>query len=238
MVMPIILLTVFLIFSQILKAIGGSHWFIRIALAMVGSQVGGPAKAAVVASAFFGSISGSPSSNAAGTGIITIPLMKETGYSPEFAGAVEATAATGGQILPPIMGSVAFIMAEWLQVSYIDIVKAAIVPAVLYFATLLYGVDIEARKKGLRGLPKSNNESLWKIFKEGWFYLLPLFILVYYLVVVQYPPEISALYGIISLLFLGIFVDTGKKGLSLPSFSQFLERTQKTISSVGDGFKL
>lgn len=232
------IVVMFLIFSQLLKSVGASDWFIRIALSMVGSQKGGPAKAAVVASAFFGSISGSPSSNAAGTGVITIPLMKQTGYTPEFAGAVEATASTGGQILPPIMGSVAFIMAEWLEVSYIDIAKAALVPALLYFATLLYGVDIEARKKGLQGMARPDTASLFTILKEGWFHLLPLAIIVYFLVIIQYPPEISALYAIVSTCVLAVFVDKDRRRLSVPSFPVLVRRLQALVLAIGDGFRL
>jgi TRAP transporter 4TM/12TM fusion protein len=228
----------FLIFSQILRVIEGSDWFIKLALCLVGSMRGGPAKAAVVASALFGSISGSPSSNAAGTGIITIPLMKKTGYSPEFAGAVEATASTGGQILPPVMGAVGFVIAEWLEITYVEVIFAVFVPACLYFAVLFYGVDIEARKKNLRGLPRQEITPLPKVIKEGWFYLLPLATLIYFLVFAQYPAEISALYAILAMFVLGIFVDTDRKRLSLPSFQDAGLRLRKLVSSIGDGVQL
>ena len=228
----------FLIFSQILRAIGGSDWFIRLALCLVGSMRGGPAKAAVVASALFGSISGSPSSNAAGTGIITIPLMKKTGYSAEFAGAVEATASTGGQILPPVMGAVGFVIAEWLEMTYVEVIFAIFVPACLYFVVLFYGVDIEARKKNLKGLPRHEITPVAKVIKEGWFYLLPLAILIYFLIFAQYPAEISALYAILAMLVLGIFVDTDRKALSLPSFRDAGLRLKKEVFSIGDGVQL
>ena len=228
----------FLIFSQILREIGGSDWFIKLALCLVGTMVGGPAKAAVVASALFGSISGSPSSNAAGTGIITIPLMKKTGYAPEFAGAVEATASTGGQILPPVMGAVAFVIAEWLEITYVEVILAVLIPACLYFIVLFYGVDIEARKKNLRGLPREEIPPFMTVIKEGWFYLLPLVMLIYLLVFAQYPPEISALYSILVMFGLSILVDKDQKRLSLPTFRDAAWRLRKVVLSIGDGVRL
>lgn len=228
----------FLIFSQILRQIGGSDWFINLALCLVGTMRGGPAKAAVVASALFGSISGSPSSNAAGTGIITIPLMKRTGYLPEFAGAVEATASTGGQILPPVMGAVAFVIAEWLEMTYVEVIYAVLVPACLYFIVLFYGVDVEARKKTLSGLTRQEIPPVVTIIKEGWFYLLPLAVLIYLLVFAQYPPEVSALYSILVMFGLSIFVDKDKKKLSLPSFREAGLRLKTVVLSIGDGVQL
>ncbi len=231
------IIIMFLIFSYILQATGGSEWFIKLALCLVGTTKGGPAKVAVVASALFGSISGSPSSNASGTGIITIPLMKRVGYKPEFAGAVEATASTGGQILPPVMGAVAFVIAEWLEMTYIEVITAIAIPSCLYFVILFFGVDLEARRMNLRGLDRQEITPFMEVIKEGWFYLFPLSILVYFLVWAQYPPEISALYGIIATFVLGIFIDTEKKRLSWPNYQDMVQRVKNLILCIGAGVK-
>jgi len=228
----------FLVFSQILRVIGGSDWFIKLALCLVGTMRGGPAKAAVVASALFGSISGSPSGNAAGTGIVTIPLMKKAGYSSEFSAAVEATASTGGQILPPVMGAVGFVIAEWLEMTYLGVITAIFVPACLYFIVLFYGVDIEARKRKLMGLKRQDITPMVEVFKEGWFYLLPLAILIYFLVFAQYPPEISAFYSMLVMFVMGLFVDINRKRLSVPSLLDAKLRLNKLVLGIGEGVKL
>jgi len=146
------IILVFLVFGALMEVGGAGNWFLKLALAATGRSRGGPAKAAVVASAFFGSISGSPSANTATTGAITIPLMSRVGYKPAFAGAVEAVASTGGQILPPVMGAIAFVMAEWIGVSYADVVIAAAVPALLYFVVLFISVHLQACRYGLNPL--------------------------------------------------------------------------------------
>ena len=130
------IIIVFVMFGALMEVSGAGKWFLRLALAVTGWSRGGPAKAAVVSSALFGSISGSPSANVATTGVFTIPLMKQIGYRPAFAGAVEAVASTGGQILPPVMGAIAFVMAEWIRKPYSEIALAAFVPALLYFTVV------------------------------------------------------------------------------------------------------
>jgi TRAP transporter 4TM/12TM fusion protein len=204
----------------------------------VGSSKGGPAKAAVVASAFFGTISGSPSSNAAATGIVTIPLMKKTGYRPEFAAAVEATASTGGQILPPVMGAVAFIIAEWLSIRYIDVCFAAVVPALLYFLVIFYEVHITAVRHNLKPVPREAISPILLVMKEGWFYTIPLAVLVYLLMVAQYPAEVAAFGGTLSMLVLGVFVDKEKRTLSFPSLQAAGIRVKGLVFSLGDGMKI
>ncbi|MEE8332468.1 MAG: TRAP transporter large permease subunit, partial [Alphaproteobacteria bacterium] len=134
---------VFLVFGAMMERAGASRWFMDMALALTGWSRGGPAKAAVVASAMFGSISGSPSGNCATTGVFTIPMMKKIGYTPAFAAGVEAVASTGGIILPPVMGAIAFIMAEWIEVSYTAIVIAAAAPAALYFLLVFVSVHLQ-----------------------------------------------------------------------------------------------
>lgn len=192
---------VFLIFGALMQVAGASKWFMDLAMSLTGGSRGGPAKAAVVASALFGSISGSPSGNSATTGVFTIPMMKNIGYTPAFAAAVEAVASTGGIILPPVMGAIAFIMAEWINVSYASIVLAAAVPASLYFLIVFVSVHLQARKDGIEALPASEIPRFWPIFFGGWYYLIPVATLIYFLVIKAYPPGIAGAYACASVVF-------------------------------------
>jgi TRAP transporter 4TM/12TM fusion protein len=196
---------IFLIFAALLQATGVGEWFTRLALALAGWTRGGPAKTAVLASAFFGTISGSPSANAATTGAFTIPLMKRTGYSPAFAGAVEAAASVGGQILPPVMGAIAFVMADFLGVPYLEVAKAALLPAILYFMIVFMGVDFEAAKRGLVALPRAELPSLVNTMKDGWFFLLPIGLLVYLMLVKQFDPDMAGIFSLPALIAVSFF---------------------------------
>ena len=169
---------VFIIFGAFLERTGIGDFFIQISNAVVGRFSGGPAKVAVVASAFEGMVSGSSVANTVGSGSVTIPLMKKTGYSPEFAAAAEASASTGGQIMPPILGAAAFLMADYVQIPYAQIALKAILPAVLYFAGVFVTVHLEAKKKGLRGLTKEELPRLKPLLKKVYL-LLPLVLLIY-----------------------------------------------------------
>ena len=171
-------IVVFIIFGAFLERTGIADFFIQIANALVGRFSGGPAKVAVVASAFEGMVSGSSVANTVGSGAVTIPLMKKTGYKPEFAAAAEAAASTGGQIMPPIMGAAAFLMAETIGVSYSSVVTKAILPAVLYFAGVFITVHLEAKKEGLRGLTREELPRLKPLLKKTYL-LLPLVLLIY-----------------------------------------------------------
>ncbi|NMM36147.1 MAG: TRAP transporter permease [Glaciimonas sp.] len=168
----------FILFGAFLEHAGMIKLFNAIALGLVGQAKGGPAKVAIISSGFMGTISGSGVANVLTVGQFTIPLMKRFGYSSVFAGAVEATASMGGQIMPPVMGAVAFIMAETLNVPYVDIVKAAVIPATLYYVTAFWMVHLEAGRMGLVGLPKDQCPSPLKALKENWYLLLPLAALV------------------------------------------------------------
>ncbi|HJW57400.1 MAG TPA: TRAP transporter permease, partial [Burkholderiaceae bacterium] len=168
----------FILFGAFLEHAGMINLFNSLALGLVGQAKGGPAKVAVISSGFMGTISGSGVANVLTVGQFTIPLMKRFGYSSVFAGAVEATSSMGGQIMPPVMGAVAFIMAETLNVPYIDIVKAAVIPAVLYYCTAFWMVHLEAGRAGLVGLPKDQCPSPWRALKESWYLMLPLAALV------------------------------------------------------------
>lgn len=172
----------FILFGAFLEKTGGGRFFIDISMALVGRFTGGPAKVAVVSSSLFGTISGSSVANVYGTGTFTIPLMKRFGYSPDFAGAVEAAASTGGQIMPPVMGAAAFIMAEYLGVPYVKVAVAAVIPALLYYLSLYLGVHNEAVKKGLRGVPAAEVPRIGPVLKRGFHFVLPLVTLVWLLV--------------------------------------------------------
>ena len=169
---------VFIIFGAFLERTGIGDFFIQISNAVVGRFSGGPAKVAVVASAFEGMVSGSSVANTVGSGSVTIPLMKKTGYKPEFAAAAEASASTGGQIMPPILGAAAFLMADYVQIPYAQIALKAILPAVLYFTGVFITVHLEAKKMGLRGLTKDELPQLKPLLKKVYL-LLPLILLVY-----------------------------------------------------------
>lgn len=171
-------IVVFIIFGAFLERTGIADFFINISNAFVGGFSGGPAKVAVVASALEGMVSGSSVANTVGSGSVTIPLMKKTGYKPEFAAAAEASASTGGQIMPPIMGAAAFLMADYVGVPYSNIVVRAILPAILYFAGVFITVHLEAKKEGLRGLTKEELPKIKPLLKQVYL-LLPLILLVY-----------------------------------------------------------
>ncbi|MBI2207685.1 MAG: TRAP transporter fused permease subunit [Candidatus Rokubacteria bacterium] len=171
----------FMVFSSTLQVTGGGTYFTRFASALLGGVRGGPAKVSVVASGLFGSISGSAVANVAADGWITIPTMKKTGYSAEYASAVEACASAGGSIMPPVMGAVAFVMASFLEVSYGAVAMAAAVPAFLYYLGLFVQIDAHAAKQGLAGLPRAELPSLVATIKEGWIYLGSIVALVYLL---------------------------------------------------------
>ncbi|MPZ67806.1 MAG: TRAP transporter fused permease subunit [Pseudonocardiaceae bacterium] len=193
------LVFMFIFFGALLLKTGGGAFFIDLAYSLTGKYRGGPAKGAVVGSAFMGSISGSAIANTVTTGAFTIPMMKKVGYKPHQAGGVEAASSTGGQMLPPIMGAGAFIMAEFMGVPYTDIVKVAIIPALMYFAVVFLFVDIVARKQGLLGLPAADLPRLRSTMAAGFHFLIPLVLLVYLLF--QYVTPLRAgLYAIGALL--------------------------------------
>jgi TRAP transporter 4TM/12TM fusion protein len=185
----------FILFGSFLERAGMIQLFTDIAMGLFGSARGGPAKVAVFSSALMGTISGSGVANVVSTGQFTIPLMKRFGYRAAFAGGVEATASMGGQIMPPVMGAVAFIMAETIDVPYADIVQAAIVPAILYYAAAFLAVHLEAGKRGLVGLPRSELPSAGSALVAKWYLILPLAVLVY-LLFSGYTPLFSGSVGL------------------------------------------
>lgn len=172
----------FMLFATFLRKTGIGDWLTDLAVGLTGGTTGGPAKAAVIASAAQGTVSGSSVANTVGTGSVTIPLMKSIGYRNEFAGAVEAAASTGGQLMPPIMGAAAFIMVEFLNVPYITIALSAAIPAILYFTGIFITVHLEAKKSGLLGIPKDKLPNWKQLIKKKWFLATPIFGIVYLLV--------------------------------------------------------
>lgn len=199
----------FILFGAFLHSTGLGKFFIDLALAAAGRYVGGPAKVAVLASGFFGTISGSSVANTVSTGTFTIPLMKSVGYRGAFAGAVEAASSTGGQIMPPIMGAAAFIMAQFLGVGYVEIAKAALIPAVLYYLAVGFMVHMEAKRLGLKGIPKERLPHTWHVLREGGYLLIPIFVLIY-LLIQGYTPLKSAYYCILSTVIISVVANNWK----------------------------
>lgn len=187
----------FILFATFLKKTRIGNWLTDLAVGLFGHATGGPAKAAVVASATQGTISGSSVANTVGTGAITIPLMKSIGYRPSFAGAVEAAASTGGQLMPPIMGAAAFIMSEFTGIPYWSIVLSAIIPALLYFTGVFSTVHFEAKRTGLTGLPREQLPDWWALLKAKWFLAAPLVVIVY-LLAAGYTPMRAAFFAILA----------------------------------------
>ena len=196
-------IVVFIIFGAFLEKTGISAFFIEMANGLTGKYAGGPAKVAVVSSALCGMVSGSSVGNTVTTGSITIPMMKKTGYDKNFAGAVEAAASTGGQIMPPIMGAAAFLMADYLGVPYSDIIVRAILPACLYFLGVFLSVHLEAKRLGLKGLSKDQLPVLRELVKESYL-LLPLFILIYLVCSQTMTMQSSAAWSILATIVVGV----------------------------------
>ncbi len=190
---------VFVLFGAILEVTGGGAFFIDLAYALTGRFSGGPAKTSVIASGFMGSISGSAVGNVVATGSFTIPMMKKVGYRAHVAGAIEAAASTGGQLMPPIMGAGAFLMAEFTNISYLTIIKVALVPAIMYYLTVLIFVHYEAKKYGLKGQPKESLPRALDVIKGGLHFIIPVGILIYVLMV-NYSPMMAGFVAVMSTL--------------------------------------
>jgi TRAP transporter 4TM/12TM fusion protein len=220
----------FVLFGTIATKMGLGQFFIDLATVIAGRYPGGPAKVAVVSSAFFGSISGSSIANTVTTGSLTIPAMKKTGYQGHFAGAVEAAASAGGQITPPIMGAAAFIMTEFLGVPYTTILIAAMVPASMHYLGVLVQVHLEAKREGLRGLSDAELPKLWRTIKRGWPTVIPLIILVG-TIIRGYTPYLAAFNGITACLVIGVLNPMNR--MTLRDIWDALETGAKYALAVG-----
>ncbi|MCD4742458.1 MAG: TRAP transporter fused permease subunit, partial [Desulfobacteraceae bacterium] len=231
---------VFVLFGAILETTGGGAFFIDMAYAVTGRFSGGPAKASVVASGFMGSVSGSAVGNVAATGSFTIPMMKKVGYRPHVAGAIEAAASTGGQLMPPIMGAGAFLMAEFTNTSYLTIIKVAMVPAIMYYLTVLIFVHYEAQKYGLKGEPKENLPKILKVLKEGLHFIIPVLILIYVLVS-NYSPMMAGFVAVISTLVISVMANSIRwivNGDNKPSLIRFsMGQGKSIIKALENGAK-
>lgn len=217
---------IFILFAQFLHKIGAGQFFLDLAIGGVGHRTGGPAKVAVLASALMGTITGSATANVAGTGSITIPFMKSLGYRSHFAAAVEAVASTGGQIMPPVMGAAAFVMAEYTGIPYIQIALAATIPAILYFLGVAFQIHFEAARLGLLGLPKEDLPDVKPLLRRGFHYFIPL-VIVFYVLMRGYSPLYAGLWAII----VALVVATLKK-VSRISPMQILEVFESAAKGV------
>lgn len=193
----------YIFFGQILFSIGAGKFLTDFSMAIFGRQRGGAAKMSVVASSLFGTISGSSVANVATTGILTIPMMKQSGYRPHVAGGIEAAASTGGQLMPPIMGAAAFLMAEFLAIPYREVVIAALLPAVLYYVVIFTQVDLEAGKMGLKGLRPEQLPAMGQLLQTGWLFVVPLVVLVYALFVLNFEPGKAGIVSVVAAIALG-----------------------------------
>lgn len=220
----------FLLFASYLSVSDADMIFQDIAIALAGKKRGGPAKMAVVASAFFGMISGSCVANVVSTGAFTIPLMKHNGYQSRFAGAVEAVASTGGQIMPPIMGAAAFVLANVVGVSYAEVCIAAALPAIMYYVCLFKMVDLEAIKYNLKGLPPEDIPKLSTALSKGLKLFVPLFILLFMMIAMKATPMRSAIWAIGSILVLGVL--DKKNRLTLKGFVDGAVSAAQSVTSV------
>ena len=227
----IIVVVPFILLGQVLGRCGGSEFFTDLARAWMGRYRGGSAKVAVVGSALFGMISGSAVANVSAVGVVTIPLMKRSGYPAQIAAAIEAVGSTGGQLMPPIMGAAAFLMAEVLQVPYVEVMIAAIIPAFLYYLALFFQVDAEAAKRGIRGEPAERLPQLLAVLRAGWYFPLPFAALVYTLVAWNWPAEYCALAATAILIVLSLVF--GYKGERVP-FGDIVKAVVSTGSAVVD----
>ncbi len=205
----------FILFGAFLSSSGGGQFFNDIAIALMGRYRGGSAKMAVTASGLFGSISGIVVSNIMATGVITIPLMKKAGFTPAQAAAIEASASNGGQLMPPVMGAVAFLMADFLQVPYKEVAIAAFIPGLLYYIALFIQADLDAAKAGIQRVPEEDIPSLRSVMKKGWHFILPFAVLIYALFWLNQEPEVAAVWASIAVLAIGMTIGYDGKRMSL-----------------------
>jgi TRAP transporter 4TM/12TM fusion protein len=196
---------IFVLFGAFLEITGAGQFYIDFAVKAVGGSAGGPAKAAVVASSLFGSVSGSAVANVAGTGAVTIPLMRSIGYRPEFAAAVEAVASTGGQIMPPLMGAAAFIMAEILAVPYYKVALGALIPALIFYGTVFTMVHCRAKVLGLSGAARDSLPPMKTLLREQGIFFIPLLVLIYFMIIAQYSVMTAAVYSLLATVLVGFF---------------------------------
>lgn len=221
----------FVLFGNLLVTTGGSAFFTDISLASMGRFRGGSAKIAVAGSALFGTISGSAVANVVATGVVTIPMMKKAGYPPHQAAAIESCASTGGSLMPPVMGAAAFLMAEFLQISYGEVMLVALVPAILYYAVLFIVTDLEAARAGITRVEEGLIPRALSVLRDGWYFPFPFAVLIYALFWLNRRPEEAALYSALTLV--GCAVVFGYKG-ARPSWLALIDAVRRTGLAVLD----
>ncbi len=219
----------FVFFGNALFKTGGSAFFTDISMALMGRFRGGPGKIAIMASSLFGTISGSVVANVVTTGVVTIPLMKRAGFRPQLAGAVEAVASTGGQLMPPVMGIAAFLMAEFLQVPYTSVALAALLPAVLFYLALFIQADLEAAREGLTGVDETKIPKAWAVLKMGWHFPFPFVVLIAALFWLNYEPETAALLASAVVIATSLAFGFNGKRLNFHDFYLILRDTGLTV---------
>ena len=229
---------IFILFGAFLEMSGAGQWFIDLAYSATGKRKGGPAKASILASGFMGTISGSSIANTVTTGAFTIPLMKRSGYSPEFAGAVEASASSGGQILPPVMGAAAFLMVQYTATPFADIIILATIPAIVFFFGVWVMVHLKATEEGIGGVADAEIVDLREHMKHGWFYLVPIGLLLYYLIVARLSVARSAWFTLVALGALITAIAAYSRRTRVPLVLAFLaivggELLAYTVGGVG-----
>jgi TRAP transporter 4TM/12TM fusion protein len=221
----------FVLLGSMLDKAGAGRFYNNLALSLLGKYKGGPAKAAVVSSGLTGLVSGSSIANVVTTGTFTIPLMKRVGYPAEIAAATEVAASTNGQLMPPIMGAAAFIIAEYLSIPYLDVVKAAAIPAFVSYFALFYITHLEASKLGMRGLPSADIPAFLTVIKHGFYYLVPLIVLIYELIVTRHTPKLAAFNAIMVLVVIILAKGTVRALKGETSLRQALAQGFGTIGS-------
>ena len=217
----------FIVFAAFLQQTRAGDFYVDLANSLVGKTRGGAAKVAAVSSGFLGSISGAAAANVVTSGAFTIPMMKKTGYRPVFAGAVEAVASTGGQIMPPVMGAVAFVMAEMMGIPYAEVVKAAIIPALLFYLSVLVTIDLEAGRTGLKGLPQGMLPKLLPLLKAKGHLFIPLLVLLYALIILGLSPSRSAILGTVAVIVVALLNKETRIGIA--GFFAAIQRAAKDM---------
>lgn len=224
----------FVVFGALLNAMGAGEFFVKFPYALTAGFRGGPAKASVVASGMLGMISGSATANTVASGTFTIPLMKKAGYKPHVAGAIEPAASTGGMFMPPIMGAAVFIMAEMIKMPYVEIMIVSIVPAILYFFSVAMIAHFEALREDIKIIPKSERENPWGLLKGGWYFLAPIF-LVIYLMLTGMTPSRSVFWTIIILIAIAIVARLIQKGKTESSVSVLKRSGKDVLAGLEEG---
>lgn len=222
----------YVMFGSFLTASGGGQFFTDLSMASMGRYRGGSAKIAVTASALFGSISGSAVANVASTGVVTIPMMKESGFKGRMAGAIEAVASTGGQLMPPVMGAAAFLMAEMLQIGYEKVVIAALIPALIYFFAVFVQIDLIAARDGIAPVPAARIPLTRRVMRSGWYFLLPFAVLIGALFWWGFGPGKAAFWATLALLPLGLLLRYAGTGLRLMDLWHCLTETGRIVIDI------